>query len=273
MVLISPGTDYLPNPAGLYVPPEYAVPEKRPIGLDLFCGIGGMSLGFMQAGYEIICGVDNEPYAALTYMQNLGSFPITTHYVSDKDADRLEKACGKNMVQKEKSGAWKMTAVSGSGYMRHSDFPPVRNFIFGDLRDVSGTQICEWLDIEVGELDCVMGGPPCQGFSTVGRRNVMDPRNSLVFEFCRLVVELRPKTMLFENVPGIVSMVTQEGLPVIDAMCRILEDGSYGGFEALKRGLLESSGSGAALRSKNGAKPKKKKKAKKAAVVQQEKLL
>ena len=100
-----------------------------------------------------------------------------------------------------------------------------------------------------GEVDCVIGSPPCQGFSTAGKRNVLDRRNSLVFEFARLVCEISPKTMVFENVPGIASMVTPAGLPVLDVFCRILEDGGFGTVEALKRGLLRSAGAGAALRS------------------------
>lgn len=48
-----------------------------------------------------------------------------------------------------------------------------------------------------------------------GQRNVMDPRNSLVFEFRRLVLEVSPKTFVMENVPGLLSMVTAEGVPVI----------------------------------------------------------
>ena len=52
-------------------------------------------------------------------------------------------------------------------------------------------------------IDLVCGGPPCQGFSHMGKRNAADPRNALVHEFVRLVVDLRPKAFLLENVPGI----------------------------------------------------------------------
>ena len=83
-----------------------------------------------------------------------------------------------------------------------------------------------------------MGGPPCQGFSTAGKRQVMDPRNSLVFEFVRLVCEMQPKTMVFENVPGILDMVTPEGVPVVDQMCRLLEEGDFGPYETLRKAML-----------------------------------
>lgn len=53
------------------------------------------------------------------------------------------------------------------------------------------------------EIDLVFGGPPCQGFSTIGKRQLRDQRNRLVFEFCRLVKELQPRYFIMENVPGL----------------------------------------------------------------------
>ena len=52
-------------------------------------------------------------------------------------------------------------------------------------------------------IDCVFGGPPCQGFSMIGHRALDDPRNRLVLEFVRLVSELEAKSFVFENVKGI----------------------------------------------------------------------
>lgn len=53
-----------------------------------------------------------------------------------------------------------------------------------------------------GDLDVVFGGPPCQGFSFIGKRLIDDKRNQLVFHFLRLVSELRPRYFVMENVPG-----------------------------------------------------------------------
>jgi DNA (cytosine-5)-methyltransferase 1 len=55
------------------------------------------------------------------------------------------------------------------------------------------------------EIDLIAGGPPCQGFSHMGKRQLDDPRNQLVFEYLRIVSEIRPKYFIFENVPGIAS--------------------------------------------------------------------
>jgi DNA (cytosine-5)-methyltransferase 1 len=51
----------------------------------------------------------------------------------------------------------------------------------------------------------VIGGPPCQGFSTMGRHNANDPRRALLDQYFRLVAEIRPKFFLMENVPGLLS--------------------------------------------------------------------
>jgi DNA (cytosine-5)-methyltransferase 1 len=53
-----------------------------------------------------------------------------------------------------------------------------------------------------GEVDVIFGGPPCQGFSTIGKRLIDDSRNNLVFHFFRIVVELKPRYFVMENVPG-----------------------------------------------------------------------
>ena len=57
-----------------------------------------------------------------------------------------------------------------------------------------------------GVIDCLFGGPSCQGFSEIGSRSSNDDRNSLVFEFARLVEVLQPRTFVIENVPGLLNM-------------------------------------------------------------------
>lgn len=74
------------------------------------------------------------------------------------------------------------------------------------------------------ELDLVCGGPPCQGFSNMGLRDVKDPRNSLVDHYARLVAELQPKCFVMENVPGMASGKTK---PVLDAVVKFLEEAGY----------------------------------------------
>jgi DNA (cytosine-5)-methyltransferase 1 len=63
-----------------------------------------------------------------------------------------------------------------------------------------------------GSIDCVFGGPSCQGFSVIGPRNPGDRRNALVHEFVRVVAEVRPRWFVLENVPGLVSPAYREVL-------------------------------------------------------------
>ena len=95
----------------------------------------------------------------------------------------------------------------------HSD--PARTYIhnltpdnpdvmrIGSIHDqLSNARLDRWLSEGVGDIDCLAGGPPCQGFSMAGRGNPEDPRNSLFREFLRVAGKVKPKSIIFENVPG-----------------------------------------------------------------------
>lgn len=129
---------------------------RRPIAVDLFAGAGGLSLGFEQAGFDIVAAVELDPIHAAIHELN---FPYSR--VVCEDVRKL------------------------------STLTPA------ELRDRLG--------IALEEVDVVIGGPPCQGFSLIGHRVLEDPRNSLVFEFVRIVEKLQPRTLVMENVPGMAS--------------------------------------------------------------------
>lgn len=73
----------------------------------------------------------------------------------------------------------------------------------GDIRELDDEKIQEMLQGQ--KCDVLVGGPPCQGFSTIGKRLEKDPRNELVFEFIRIVDVIRPKFFIMENVKGLLS--------------------------------------------------------------------
>lgn len=124
---------------------------KRPIGIDLFAGAGGMTLGFEQAGFDILGAVELDPIHCATHEFN---FPF-----------------------------W--------------------SILCEDVAEISGEDIRSRSKIGNQEIDVVFGGSPCQGFSVIGKRALNDPRNSLVFHYLRLVLELKPKYFVLENVPGL----------------------------------------------------------------------
>lgn len=83
------------------------------------------------------------------------------------------------------------------------NFPGVPVF-HGDIAKLTGAECMRLAGVKVGELDVFDGSPPCQGFSTAGKRKFDDPRNSLFKEFARLLAELQPKVFVMENVTGMV---------------------------------------------------------------------
>jgi DNA (cytosine-5)-methyltransferase 1 len=102
---------------------------------------------------------------------------------------------------------------------------PSTHTITSDIRDLSETDILDLLRLKTGELDLIAGGPPCQGFSiNAPIRSLDDQRNHLFKEYLRIANILRPKAILIENVPGIVSL--GKGT-VVEAIYNSLHDMGY----------------------------------------------
>jgi len=132
--------------------------KAKPSFIDVFCGCGGLSLGFTQAGYELVFGIDLDKPSIDTIKENFGD----------------EKG------------------------------------ILKDIREVRNDYIIKKIEengFSKNDIDLVVGGPPCQGFS-VARRNgdsLDDPRNFLYKEFIRVISAVKPKFFVMENVKGILS--------------------------------------------------------------------
>ncbi len=129
--------------------------RRKPILIDLFCGCGGFSKGFENAGFDIALGIDSWKDATVTYQQN---FP---------------KAVALNQ----------------------------------DITTVTGKELLNQLkNISAEDIDVIIGGPPCQGFSLSGKRMLDDPRNKLYKSFVEIVDEIKPKVFVMENVPGLIRL-------------------------------------------------------------------
>ncbi|WP_433225503.1 DNA cytosine methyltransferase [Actinomadura formosensis] len=284
-ILTPPDLDgWTARPSGLLVRDEAAPhPQPKPVAIDCFAGAGGFSLGFKQAGWHVAAAVEWDLTAAATYLCNLGG-PDTIVHVNEPDRIKNWDALqGDDQRRWVRAGASAGFGRAGSGWIATSDHrkcraldthadlttgycvschwtpdrcgcavcvdaEPCEHFWVADVQCLTGGEILDALDMRPGEVGAVIGGPPCQGFSMAGRRDVMDPRNSLVFDFARLILEIRPQTMVMENVVGIQNMVTPEGVPVVDMFCRILADGDYAPYEALKRSMEGMPGARAAVR-------------------------
>ena len=135
--------------------------EGRPIGVDVFCGAGGMSLGFEQAGFDVLAAVDSDPIHLAVHERNLPHAHPLCADVSAVEPTTIHSAIRKGWALNGRPGEWD------------------------------------------GTIDCIFGGPSCQGFSDMGQRNANDHRNDLIFAFARLVEELKPRSFVMENVPGL----------------------------------------------------------------------
>ena len=74
----------------------------------------------------------------------------------------------------------------------------------GDIAALSVSEVLERTNLKAGELNLLDGSPPCQGFSTAGKRGLDDPRNQLFKEFVRLLTGLQPQVFVMENVTGLI---------------------------------------------------------------------
>lgn len=97
-------------------------------------------------------------------------------------------------------------------------------FLTADLRDVVASKVMTAADISPGDLGLMFAGPPCQGFSIIGSRVVWDKRNNLFREVLRLATELRPRSVVIENVPG---LVTLAGGAYLRAILEGLDEAGY----------------------------------------------
>ncbi len=132
--------------------------------IDLFCGCGGLSLGFQNAGYNILAAYDLWDSAINIYAKNF-----------------------KHPVYKKDLSTW--------------------------------TDI---IDIENLHPDIIIGGPPCQDFSTAGNRDESSGRAALTVSFAHIIEKVRPQYFLMENVAIIAKSET------IKTVNRIFKDAGYG---------------------------------------------
>ena len=126
--------------------------KKKYSVLDLFCGCGGLSLGFEMAGFEVKLAIDNWEDALVTYRNNR----------------------------------------------------PKAKTLNADLINLDPIDVDNKFHIK--NVDVIIGGPPCQGFSVAGKRIIDDERNKLYKSFVRFVKYYKPNAFVMENVPNILSI-------------------------------------------------------------------
>jgi len=114
--------------------------------------------------------------------------------------------CGGSSLGYEMAGAEVVAAVEWDPHaakcyrLNH----PHTHVFDGDIAKATGEAILNATGLDIGDLDILDGSPPCQGFSSAGKRVLDDPRNALFKQHMRLVRELQPKHVVIENVSGMI---------------------------------------------------------------------
>lgn len=148
--------------------------------IDLFCGCGGFSKGFSQAGFNVCLGIDIWKDAVITYKKNFPDAATITDDISTLEGEDLLKAA----------------------------------------------------NLSADDVDVIIGGPPCQGFSLSGKRMLDDPRNVLYKSFVRMVSTIQPKLFVMENVPGLVKLFGGK------VKTQVIEDFTNIGYDVQVKELL-----------------------------------
>ncbi|UYQ94955.1 DNA cytosine methyltransferase [Chitinophaga horti] len=186
--------------------------------IDLFAGAGGLSDGFIRAGYEPIVHVEMDEAACYTLKTR-----VAYHYLKATENIGVYRAYLRNDITREQL----------YGYIPRDLLSSVINLpIGGESNSKIHSLIDDQLDqknISKKDVDLIIGGPPCQAYSVVGRarsENGMkgDPRNYLYVQYARYLETYQPKMFVFENVLGLKS--AQKGI-FLSNMERLFEKKGY----------------------------------------------
>jgi DNA (cytosine-5)-methyltransferase 1 len=171
--------------------------------IDLFAGAGGLSEGFIRAGFEPIAHVEMNKDACYTLKTR-----TAYHWLKKNNKIKLYYDYLKS-ENKDKNDLWtKVPAQELESVINKEISEYTLNDIFLQIDKLKGTK----------SVDIIIGGPPCQAYSIVGRaRKDMecDPRNHLYKHYVKFLEKYKPNMFVFENVPGILSAKNGEYLSKI----------------------------------------------------------
>ena len=148
--------------------------------VDLFAGCGGLSLGFEAAGFELVFALEKSDMACETFYHNFIKKLESKNEWRDYTNKNLEDQLKNGLVVNELS-----VLLNNKKLLK---------------------------DINKQNIDVVVGGPPCQGFSLAGKRNPNDSRNKLAWEYLEFVESINPKIVVIENVVGMNRDFKKEGI-------------------------------------------------------------
>ena len=184
--------------------------------IDLFAGAGGLSEGFIRAGYTPIAHVEMDKAACNTLITR-----TAYHYLKRNDNFKPYLEYIQNKIKRDELYS----------LLPKNERESVINLPIGDENN---KYIFDKIDTLKGErqVDLIVGGPPCQAYSLVGRsrdENRMhgDSRNYLFKEYAKYLERYQPKYFVFENVLGLLSAKTKDGESYLQMMLDLFEKKGY----------------------------------------------
>lgn len=167
---------------------------KRLTYIDLFAGAGGLSEGFLRNNFEAIAHVEMDKDACNTLKTRLAYYYLKEHHKIESYNDYLKGNISRDEL-------WALVPKS-----------EVETVINQEISEESIRGIFSIIDkhLKYKDVDIIIGGPPCQAYSIVGRSRdpfsmKRDPRNYLYKYYLEFLKRYQPKLFVFENVPGILS--------------------------------------------------------------------
>jgi DNA (cytosine-5)-methyltransferase 1 len=162
--------------------------------IDLFAGAGGLSEGFIKQGFNAIAHVEMNKHACETLKTR-----VAYHYLKSKKKENIYYDYLQEKITKE-------------DFLSKIPSHIIDSVINSEISEQSIKNIFEKIDSQICNLkvDVIIGGPPCQAYSIVGRARDPkgmedDPRNHLYRHYVKFLTHYSPKMFVFENVPGILS--------------------------------------------------------------------
>ena len=180
--------------------------QKR-LFLDLFAGAGGLSEGFVLAGFEPVAHVESDKAACFTLRTRMAY-----HWLKDHERTEIY-------------AAYLNGDTTRPEFYEHVPKQIISSVINTEIDDPTLSDIFRQVDALLGgrTLDLIVGGPPCQAYSIVGRsrdRNGMkgDKRNYLYIYYAEFLKRYKPSYFVFENVTGLLSARDEDGSLYFNAM-------------------------------------------------------
>lgn len=165
--------------------------------IDLFAGAGGLSEGFLADGYSPVAHVEMSEYACATLRTRICYYYCKNNNMMEKYNDYLRGVIKRKDLFNSVPSHLLDTVINDT--MSNDTLPS----IFEKIDNLKKEN-------NISEVDLIIGGPPCQAYSIIGRsrqENGMhgDPRNYLYKLYCKFLSKYKPKAFVFENVPGLLS--------------------------------------------------------------------